>query len=153
METSKMYPEMGLIHQGLRILTHMLWSPGGQQPGTALHTGGNTAHNSLPYILAMARRNKKQEFLRGSASMMEVWEGNQGSSRQPMTHAMADPQRARRGRGRTRRHHHGKPRKAEHHPSWRVNKRLKSFKLLGFGSASCNASNWRASFSGFSGSV
>ena len=57
--------ELGMLSPSHRITMNPQWSQGGPRPGIAYHTGGNTDHNALPFILAMARRHKEQEFQRG----------------------------------------------------------------------------------------
>ena len=62
LESARVEPELGMIPQSHRINMNPTWSPGGPRPGTANHARGSTAHDALPFILAMARRHDEQKF-------------------------------------------------------------------------------------------
>ena len=55
METARTNPELGMLPPTHCIQMNPQWSQGGPRPGTAYHVGGSTAHDALPFILAMAR--------------------------------------------------------------------------------------------------
>ena len=70
------------------------WNPGGPRPGTAYHAGGQSPHDALPYILAMARRHEEQEFQRGATRMTELLEDIHPCPRQPTAHALGERRKA-----------------------------------------------------------
>ena len=65
-ELARTEPELGMLSPSHRITMNPQWNQGVQRPGNAYHAGGSTAHDSLPFILAMARRHEEQEFQRGA---------------------------------------------------------------------------------------
>ena len=56
--------------------------------------GGPPPHDTLPYILAMARRHEEQEFQRGATRMMELLEDIQPFPRPATTHALGERRKA-----------------------------------------------------------
>ena len=65
METARTDPELGMLSPSHRIQMNPQWNQGGPRPRTAYHAGGSTAHDALPFILAMVRRHEEQEIQRG----------------------------------------------------------------------------------------
>ena len=68
-------------NQARAIQMNPQWNQGGPRPGTAYHAGGSTAHNALPFILAMSRQHGEQEFQRGATRMTELLEDNMSAPR------------------------------------------------------------------------
>ena len=94
METARTEPELGMLWPNHRIQMNPQWNQGGPRPGTAFHAGGSTAHDALPFILAMARRHEEQEFQRGATRMAELLEDNMSAPRHATTHTLGDRRKA-----------------------------------------------------------
>ena len=68
------------------------WSPAGPHPGAAHNVGAN--HDVLPFIMAMARRHKEQEFQRGASRMTDLMEEIQPAPRPATVHSLSELRKA-----------------------------------------------------------
>ena len=94
LEAGRSDPETGMLPPQQRPLMNPTWSPGGPHPRTAYHAGGSGTQDALPYILAMARHHKEQEFQMGASRVTELLEDIQRFPRQATTHAPGECRKA-----------------------------------------------------------